>query len=79
MAQIQINEGFAEKLLRLKTLNRLDARGITERMLTAEMNDDDICVIVHNIEGKKVLEISDIRGSFIVTFPLTQEIKDKIK
>jgi hypothetical protein len=74
---LKLDKGTVEKLLEFKYIKPDESRNLSEKELTLELNDSDVLIELHPKE--KMVEISDLNGSFGIWFRITKEKIDKLK
>ena len=74
---LKIDKGTAEKLLEWTDIGPDKSRNIIGKELTIDFNDREVLVEFHPKE--KMLEISDLEGSFGIWFNITDEKIEKFK
>jgi hypothetical protein len=76
---MKINKGTTEKLLEWKTIRADQSKNITDKDLAIEIENFDLVIEPHKEDGKRMLELSDLNGSFGVWIELTRENVSKLK
>ena len=75
---LKLNKGTIEKLQEWKTIKSDESRNITEDELQLDLEDREIAIELHEKE-KRILEISDVEGSFGIWLDLNKENLEKLK
>jgi hypothetical protein len=80
---LKIDKGTAEKLVQWIDLKPDQSKNLTGKELTMELLDREVLIEFHEEGHKKMIEISDINGSFGLWIELEdkkiQKLKDILK
>lgn len=75
MVELKLDKGMVKRLLSWKVITKDDAKNLDGKELTLEIRDIDIAIQKH----KKMLEISDVNGSFTLWIKLNEDKIKKLK
>lgn len=76
MVILKLDKGMIEKLLKEIALKPEQSRDLSGKELTLELENKEVVIELHTKDNKKLIEISDINGSFGLWFELKD---DKLK
>jgi hypothetical protein len=76
---LKIDKGTAEKLIQWLELKPEHSKNLTGKELTLELENREVLIEPHKEGYKRMIEISDINGSFGVWVELTNENVQKLK
>jgi hypothetical protein len=76
---LKIDKGTAEKLIQWLELKPDQSRNLTGKELTLELENREVLIEPHKEGYKRMIEISDINGSFGLWIELTNEKIEKLK
>ena len=76
---LKIDKGTAEKLLQWLELKPDQSRNLTGKELTLELENREVLIEAHKEGYKRMIEISDVNGSFGLWIELTNERIQKLK
>ena len=76
---LKIDKGTAEKLIQWLELKPDQSRNLTGKELTLELENSEVFVEPHKEGYKRMIEISDMNGSFGLWVELTNEKVEKLK
>ena len=76
---LKIDKGTAEKLMQWLEIKPDQSRNLTGKELTLRLEDKEVLIEPHKEGYRKMIEISDINGSFGLWIELTSEKIQKLK
>jgi hypothetical protein len=76
---LKVNKGTAEKLLQWSEIKPDQSRNLSGKELTLEIENSELVIEYRKEDMKRMLEISDLNGSFGVWIELTKDNTNKIK
>jgi len=76
---LKIDKGTAEKLIQWIELNPDQSKELTGKELTLKLEDRELVIESHKEDHKKMIELSDLNGSFGLWIELTDEKIQKLK
>jgi len=76
---LKIDKGTAEKLIQWLELKPDQSRNLTGKELTLELENREVLIEPHKEGYKRMIEISDMNGSFGLWIELTNEKIQKLK
>jgi len=76
---LKIDKGTAEKLMQWLEIKPDQSRNLTGKELTLRLEDKEVLIEPHKEGYRKMIEISDMNGSFGLWVELTNEKIQKLK
>lgn len=76
---LKIDKGTAEKLIQWLEIKPDQSKNLTGKELTLRLEDKEVLIEPHKEGYRKMIEISDINGSFGLWVELTSEKIQKLK
>ncbi|MFQ6020513.1 MAG: hypothetical protein ACE5J4_00625 [Candidatus Aenigmatarchaeota archaeon] len=79
MIILKLDKGVAQRLIEWKDIRLDQPRNLAGKELSLELRSREVVIELHKDKRKKMLEISDINGSFGLWIDLTKDKFDKLK
>jgi hypothetical protein len=76
---LKIDKGTVEKLLQWTEIKSEQSRNLSGKELTLKIDDEEVSLEKQEEGHKRMLEISDVNGSFGLWIELTEEKVQKLK
>jgi len=76
---LKIDKGTAEKLVQWLELKPDQSKNLTGKELTLELDNKEVIIEPEKESYKRMLEISDVNGSFGLWVELTSDKVEKLK
>ncbi len=79
MAILKLDKGFVKELLEMKAISTQGYKGISGEELELTLQEKEVIVEFRKEKHKKILEISDVNGTFALAFELKEDKINKLK
>ena len=79
MAILKLDRGFVKQLLKSKVLSEDDYKGINGEELELALKEKEVIIEFHKEKHKRILEISDVNGTFAMGIELNEDKFNKLK